>query len=115
VRRIIRKLFKELRPSPSEQIELESLLGAADRLTKKRNDFLHSAWSQTDAGITVLKGEDHQWETAPSESDIDQVTSEIFALAQKINQARLDGLIYRVAERPKKAEPIQEKGPAIRR
>ena len=51
VRRIIRRLFKELRPSPSEQIELESLRGAADRLTKKRNDFLHSAWSQTDAGI----------------------------------------------------------------
>ena len=104
VRRRIKKLFKEKKPVPSEETQLDSLLGAARRLSEKRNAFLHSAWSQTEAGEIILKQEDHQWGPAPSKEQVDQITDQIMGLANKINDARLTGFISEVVKRHKETE-----------
>lgn len=101
VRNKIKKLFREKKPFPSEETQLEALLGAAQRLSEKRNAFLHSAWSETEAGEAIQKQENHQWGRAPSQAEVDQVTSEILELAKKINDARLTGFICGVVRRHK--------------
>jgi hypothetical protein len=96
VRKRVRKLFMEKKPAASEVSKLDALLGAAQRLSEKRNNFLHSAWSETKAGEAVLKREDYKWGAAPSKEEVDNVTAEILELVQKINNDRLDGFIYEV-------------------
>ncbi len=97
--RQIRRLFREKKPSPSEETQLDALLGAAQRLSEKRNSYLHSAWSETSAGQAVLQSDTHQWEQAPSETEVERVTSEILAVGRKINDARLHGLISKAVAR----------------
>ncbi|MCZ6546863.1 MAG: hypothetical protein O6837_01925 [Deltaproteobacteria bacterium] len=93
VRKRVRKLFMEKRPPALEVSKLDALLGAAKRLSEKRNRFLHSAWSETEAGEAILKGEDYQWGAAPSSEQVDKAASKILELVQKINTARLRGFI----------------------
>lgn len=100
IRKQIRRLFKEKKPLASEETQLDAFLGAARRLSEKRNCFLHSAWSETKANA-LIKGEDHQWQAAPSAEEVDQVTSEILALAKSLNYARKHGFIHDVVKRYK--------------
>lgn len=96
VRKRVRKLFMEKKPHASNESKLDALLGEAQRLSEKRNGLLHSAWSETEAGETILKGEDYQWEAAPTKQQVDKATAEILALVEKINTARLNGFIHDV-------------------
>lgn len=93
VRKRVRKLFMEKKPQASNVSKLDALLGEAQRLSEKRNEFLHSAWSETEAGKTILKGEDYKWKEAPNKLQVDKVTAEILKLVEKINTARLNGFI----------------------
>ena len=105
VRTRIRKLFEQQKPLELEKARLEALLGAAARLSEERNKVLHSAWSETEAGVTVRKREsDHQWVSAPLKEDVDTVTAEIMELAGEINHARLRGFIYEVVSRKTQAK-----------
>src|SRR5262249_55676283 len=60
VRSRVRKLFEQKKTLESEKAKLEALIGATARLSEERNKILHSAWSETEAGVTVRKREsDH--------------------------------------------------------
>jgi hypothetical protein len=97
VRRRIRKLFAQKKTAESEVLKLDALLNRARVLSDKRNDFLHSAWSETEKGEAVRKQEgDHRWVRAPSKEDVDAVTTKIMDLAGEINDARLNGFIDEV-------------------
>ena len=99
VRRRIKKLFVQKKSPESEVVKLDALLNRARLLSEARNDFLHSAWSQTEAGEAVRKREeDHQWVLAPSKEDVDTVTVKIMELAGEINNARLHGFIYEIVK-----------------
>ena len=50
LRNRVKRLFVETKPAPSELTRLDALLGAARRLSEKRNTILHSVWSETLAG-----------------------------------------------------------------
>ena len=101
LRKRIKKLFKQKGPSVIEKNSLDALLEQAKRLSETRNSYLHKAWSETEAGQAVLKGESQQWEPAPSEADVEHVASEILELGQTINHARQYGFIHEVVERHK--------------
>jgi len=106
VRSRVRKLFEQKKPLESEKAKLEALLGATARLSEERNKILHSAWSETEAGVTVRKREsDHEWERAPSKEQVDTITNQIMELARKINDARFEGgFIYEVVERKRRGK-----------
>ncbi|HSQ91925.1 MAG TPA: hypothetical protein VLM19_07110 [Nitrospiraceae bacterium] len=95
----IKQLFKERRPTALEKANLDALLGQAKRLSEMRHSFLHSEWSETAAGKTIMKGEDHQWGPAPSEKQILDVVKELTSLVAEINEARLTGFIKNVVAR----------------
>jgi hypothetical protein len=95
----IKQLFKERRPTALEKNSLDALLGHATRLSKKRHSYLHRAWSETDAGQAVVKGEDYQWEPAPSDAELERVVSEILSLGEKLNHERRHGFIKEVVQR----------------
>ena len=101
VRSRIKRLFREKKPLPSEEAQLDALLGASTRLSQSRNDYLHSAWSETESGEALLKQENHQLGPAPSLTQIEQITLEILELTKKINHSRLHGFIHDVVERYK--------------
>jgi hypothetical protein len=65
LRNKIKQLFKERRSTALEKNSLDALLGHAKRLSEKRHSYLYRAWSETDAGQAVVKGEDHRWEPCP--------------------------------------------------
>jgi hypothetical protein len=102
IRRRIRRLFAETKPTDSELIRLDALLGAARRLSEKRNTVLHSAWSETPAHQAVMKGEDYRWNPAPSNQEVNALTDEILVLVKKINDARLRGFLYEATKRRKR-------------
>ena len=95
----IKQLFKDRKPTPSEKNSLDALLGQAKRLSERRHSYLHRAWSETDAGHAVRKGEDHRWEPAPSASEVEGIASELLMLAEKLNHERLHGFIRDVVQR----------------
>jgi len=95
----IKQLFKERKPTALEKNSLDALLGCARRLSKKRNSYLHRAWSETPEGLTVMKGEHYQWGPAPSDAEIEGVTSEIVALGERLNHERRHGFIQEVMQR----------------
>jgi hypothetical protein len=103
VRKKIKKLFKDCGATELEKARLDALLGASKRLSEQRNEFLHSAWSKTSAGEAVIKGDDYQWKPAPSDEQVNNVTTEILELVESLNQARLYGFISEVIERHKNA------------
>jgi len=100
LRKRIRKLFVEKKPPASEVAKLDVLLGAAHRLSEKRNNILHSAWSETQAGAAVVKGEDYHWSPAPSKDEVNEFTDEILELVRRINNARTSGFLYEATKRP---------------
>jgi hypothetical protein len=95
----IKQLFKERGAPALERNSLGALLGHATRLSKKRHSYLHGAWSETDAGHAVVKGEDYQWEPAPSDAELERVASEILALGERLNHERRYGFIQEVVQR----------------
>jgi hypothetical protein len=99
VRKRIRRLFLEKNPEPEDIAQLEELLNEAKKLSGKRNDLLHSAWSESPAGQPIIKSEDHTWGLAPSKEEVDRITSEIVNLGNQINHERLHGFIQRVASK----------------
>ncbi len=100
LRERIKQLFKEHKATPTEKVRLDALLQRAKRLTDKRNNFLHSVWSSTPEGRALMKGADHAWGPAPTAEDVQTVTSDLLALYQELNDARLHGFIAQVANRP---------------
>ena len=101
----IRNLFKERKPTALERNRLDALLEKAKRLSETRNAYLHRAWSETPEGLAVTKGDHYEWESAPSDSDIEAVTSEILGLVQTLNEDRLRGFIYHVLHRLPQIHP----------
>ena len=98
-RQRVRRLFLEKKPTETETSQLDALIGNASRLTSKRNDYLHSAWSVSPAGMPIRKSEDHSWGPAPTKEEIDRVASELLSLGKEINHERLYGFIDAVARR----------------
>ncbi len=105
LRNKIRQLFKDKKPTSLEKNTLDALLGRAKRLSEKRHSYLHRAWSETDAGHAVVKGEDHLWEPAPSVSEVERVASEILTLGERLNHDRLHGFIRDVVLRQPPRQP----------
>lgn len=102
VRKRIKKLFREKRPKPSEETKLDALLGEAARLSERRNSYLHSAWSETEAGETVHRDDSHTWGAAPTEDEVEQTASKLIDLGDRINKARRTGFISEVVERSRR-------------
>ncbi len=104
VRERVKKLFRQKEPTALEKCQLDALLGAAKRLSEQRNNFLHSAWSETEAGEALLKDGAYQWGAAPTVEQVDKVTNEILELVNQINNARLQGFVYDVINRHRETE-----------
>jgi hypothetical protein len=110
-RKRLRRLFAEKQPTPTEIAHFDALLGKAKRLAEKRNNYLHTAWSVSAAGLPVIKLEDHSWGLAPTQEEVMKVASEIVLLGVEINNERLHGFINRVANRTSSAQeeiPVKE-------
>ena len=99
LRERIKRLFKEQKPTERDNCQLLALLHQAKDRSEKRNEYLHSAWSTTNDGQALMKGERHAWGPAPTPHDVEALAGEIVALCKQLNEARLRGFISKVVAR----------------
>ncbi len=99
VRQRVRRLFLQKKPIEQEISKLDALLNEASRLSDTRNNYLHSAWSVSEAGQPIIKLENHSWGPAPTTKEVEDAAKNIAALGAEINYERSDGFIRTVFER----------------
>jgi hypothetical protein len=96
VRELIRKLaVRRLGKASVAVLRLQALLSECERVTARRNRYIHDVWAQDWLDDPVLIGP-HDQIPMPSTAEVNQLADEIFAVASKINAARLHsgGFLY---------------------
>ena len=112
LRDLIRKLAnRRLRTEAAAVLKLKALLFECERVTETRNRYTHSVWAQ-DWGLIdepVLIGP-HGHIPTPSAAEVSRLAEEIFAIAKKINAARLHpgGFLFDALQALKGPEAIAE-------
>ena len=100
LRKRIKTLFKEKKPTAHEIAQLDALLHRGRRLSETRNLYVHSTWSSTHDGQALMQNEQHLWGPAPNKHDVENVTVAILKLSKDLNNARLNnGFIAEVVNR----------------
>src|SRR5262249_52943721 len=99
VRKRIRRLFVEKKATQQEIAKLDALLNESWRLSDIRNDYLHSAWSVSEAGLPIIKLENHSWGPAPTAKQVEDAAKNLASLGAEINYERSDGFIFSALKR----------------
>jgi hypothetical protein len=93
LRKRINKLSKKEIGESKVLLKLQAILGRAERVTEKRNKYIHGLWAEEldgDPGIMGAPGELHP---LPSAEELNSLANEIAAITQELNEARLEGFI----------------------
>jgi hypothetical protein len=93
LRERINKLSKKELGESKALLKLQALLGRAERVTEKRNKFIHGLWAKEldgDPGIMGVPGELHP---LPTVEELKNLADEIAAITQELNEARLHGFL----------------------
>lgn len=111
LRELIRKLaIRQLGKASVAVLKLQALLSECERVTARRNRYTHDVWS-TDwlDSDPVLVGP-HDQIPMPSAAEVEQLADEIFAIAGKINAARLHvgGFLFDALHESRGAAAIAE-------
>ena len=93
LRERVRKLAKQKLGEGSALVRLDAILERARRATERRNDLIHNIWAHDEVGNPVVKDDNHQFQTAPSVVELDEVANELAAVTSDLNDARLHGFL----------------------
>lgn len=99
----IRKLAKQKLGEGEPLLKLQALITRAGRLTKKRNDLVHTIWAEELDGEPGLLGETGELHPLPSVDELYDLAEEMASLTSELNEARLSGfLMAALIEKEKK-------------
>jgi hypothetical protein len=70
-------------------VKLQALLHQSERVTRKRNDFLHGYWAHELDGSPGRVGDDG-WSALPTVAQLDELAKQIELVTNTLNAARLD-------------------------
>jgi hypothetical protein len=99
LRKRIRTLAKRRLGESQALVKLQALLQRSERVTKKRNDFVHSVWAHELDGEPGRVTEDG-WSKLPTVADLDALVNDIGAITSELSTARLeDGWLYEAIAR----------------
>ncbi len=103
LRKRIRKLAQGIFREGETLLKLQALLARSERVTEQRNEMTHNLWGHEMDGIPVVRKEDHSWETAPTFEEVNSLSKKIETITKELNDARLQGFIYKEIEKNKKS------------
>ena len=93
LRQRINKLARKELGEGKALLKLQAILGRAEKVTEKRNRFIHGLWAKEldgDPGIMGVPGELHP---LPTEKELEVLANEIAEITQELNEARLEGFL----------------------
>ena len=90
--RINRLAKKELGESKA-LLKLQAILGHAERVTEKRNKFIHGLWAKELDGDPGIMGDPGELHPLPTVNELGSLANEIAELTQELNEARLEGFL----------------------
>ena len=80
---------------------LQGVLARAGHLTDERNRLLHGVWGTELDGGPVVRGDDHNFRSAPSVGDLNDLEDGIAELLDEFVEARKGGFLQQaLAKRP---------------
>jgi hypothetical protein len=103
----LKKLVKEKATTEQPLNELRALLDRAKKVTRTRNDLLHSLWAEHD-GKMIMDGDEGAG-PAPSIAKLTQFYGELTGIVMELNESRLRGDLTKITDRPIKKR--REKAP----
>jgi hypothetical protein len=98
----IRKLAKQRLGEGTPLLKLQALLERAQRCTARRNELLHSVCGrEIEETAAQLRNNDHTWKSYPNVSELNDLATELDAVTNELNEARLEGFIRRAMDERK--------------
>ncbi|MEJ2309308.1 MAG: hypothetical protein P8Z78_08325 [Gammaproteobacteria bacterium] len=91
LRQRINKLAKKVLGEGKPLLRLQSLLGRAGDLSKKRNGYVHGIWAIELDGDALILDLPEKISPSPTVEQLEKLGLEIEALTNELNTARLDG------------------------
>ena len=89
IKKIARKRLGEGAPL----LKLQAILTNCERLTEKRNEFVHSLWAQELDGEAHLRDAHGNTRPLPTSQELRELGKEIEQQTNQLNVARLDGFL----------------------
>jgi hypothetical protein len=94
LRERVRKLAKQRLGEGQALVRVQALVERCRRATEKRNEYVHSVWTQELDGEAKRRDSSHRWLPIPTIEELHTLSQEILALTQELNDARLKGFIF---------------------
>lgn len=91
-KRINRLARKELGECKS-LLKLQAILGRAERLTDKRNKYIHGIWAKELDGDPGIMGVSGNLRPLPTVQELEELGEEIENITNELNEARLQGFL----------------------
>jgi len=91
LRERIKKLAKNRLGESSTLVKVQALMSRCERVTKKRNEFIHSLWGRELDGDSFILSESQGWKSIPESSELNKLVGEIEQLRNEIISARMEG------------------------
>lgn len=93
LRQRINKLSKKELGESKALLKLQAILGRVERVTEKRNKFIHGLWAEELDGDPGIMGAPGELNPLPTVQELDNLAKEIAEITQELNEARLEGFL----------------------
>lgn len=93
LRERIKKLGKKELKESKALLKLQALLGRAERVTEKRNKFIHGIWAKEHDGDPGIMGDLGELHPLPTIKELESLANEMAEVTQELNDARLFGFL----------------------
>lgn len=93
LRNRINKLARKKLGESETLLKLQAILGRAERVTDKRNEYIHSIWAKELDGDPGIMDETGILKPLPTINELEQLGDEIEDITNELNHARLKGFL----------------------
>jgi hypothetical protein len=93
LRQRINKLGKKELGESKALLKLQAILGRAERVTEKRNKYIHGLWAKELGGDPGIMGVPGELYPLPTVEELEKLANEIAEIIQELNEARLEGFL----------------------
>ena len=76
-----------------KDLKLQAILGRAERVTDKRNKYIHGLWAIELDGDPGIMGAPGEVNPLPTVEELETLAKEIAEITQELNESRLEGFL----------------------
>lgn len=98
----IKKLAKQKLGEGSPLLKLQAIINNCEKLTSKRNEFVHGLWVSELDGDAYVRDAFGNNKSLPTVQELIELAEEIENLTKKLNSERLEGFLHQELSKRKK-------------